>query len=248
MTVEVIADSINIYGNRITTMVLCYPRMIHSEFMTHRVFSRNARSSRAVPVQKMIDEVRHGAAMPVAWGANEPGMQANSDLTPDAMMRAKIVWLKAARDAADHAEAIMNIGAHKQIANRILEPFTFIDVIVTSTEWQNFFDLRCHSAADPTIRALAEEMRAARDASIPEATDVHRPFSSDLKVSVAVCARVTHGRSAGTSLEADRALHDRLAAMKHWSPFEHQARALPGDQWCRNFKGWMPYRAEIDGL
>lgn len=245
VTAEIIADSINEADERITTMKLRYPRFIHSELMTHRVFSRNARSSRAVPVKTMIEEIERDPAMPLVWGKNQSGMQAREKLDFFDSKFCETVWRKAARDAIEHARRIPF--AHKQIVNRLLEPFAHIDVIVTATEWDNFFALRCHEDADPTFRALAENMRRAREGSEPQRCSTghwHMPFSRDMAESVARCARVSYGKSARSTV-ADKELMERLLSSGHWSPFEHQARAEPGAR-SRNFRGWVQGRSLFD--
>lgn len=165
---KIIADSISSIGSkRLTTMELVYPRFIHAEFMTHRVFTRNASSSRAVPVAKVIELVRNDPAMPIHWGKNQPGMQANEELDDYHKAEAQGAWLYAAKCAASVAEHMMELGLHKQVANRILEPFQHIHVIVTATEWANFFELRDHEDAQPEIRELARMMREAMGVSKP---------------------------------------------------------------------------------
>lgn len=277
---KVIADSIGAESPRITSLQLRYPRFIHAELMTHRVFSRSASSSRAIPVERMIRDVIDDPAMPVSWGSNKPGMQAGeeideyvenwnrfSDLRPT-MISAKDGWL-AARDAAvAAARAFAEAGYHKQIPNRLLEPFAHISVIVTATEWDNFFALRCHPAADPTMRALSEAMRDAMDASGPEEMDVgwwHLPYITEsdwdwsldynepaetlAKVSAARCARVSymnHDNSA-PDITKDIELANRLLAEKHMSPSEHQARIGGHRLLSGNFaEGWEQHRKMIE--
>jgi len=155
---KVIAKSASAKGKVITTFQLRYPRFIHAEFMTHRMFSRNASSSRAIPVAKLIDQVRNDTAKPVQWGANQPGMQAHVELQGSALEDVQDGWTRAAWLASNIAEEMAAAGAHKQIVNRILEPFSHISVIVTATEWLNFFELRDHPDAQPEIRALAVAM------------------------------------------------------------------------------------------
>jgi len=148
----------------IITMHLRYPRIIHSELMTHRVFSRNARSSRAVPVKTMLEEVRNAPFVPWHWGKNQKGMQAWEECD-EKVLRAfgpatldftrEEAWLAASSEAVAFAEAFADAGYHKQIANRLLEPFMFIDVLVTSTGWANFLHLRDHKDAEPHIHDLA---------------------------------------------------------------------------------------------
>ena len=246
-TVEIVADSISQEGIRLPTFQLRYPRLIHSEFMTHRVFSRNASSSRAIPVAKMIEQVRNDPAMPIHWGKNQAGMQAREEIQH--VGAAKDFWLLAANQAADIAEEMMNLGLHKQVANRILEPYQYISVILTSTEWYNFFSLRAHEDADPNIHDLAIKMKVAAAASTPKELqpgEWHLPYVTDedrraanhgpsqtpewgllRKISAARCCRVSYLKHDGTkaSIEEDLTLCDRLAGAVpiHASPFEHQA-------------------------
>lgn len=165
ITAKVIQDSVSTSGARVTTLELEYPRFIHSEFMTHRVFSRNAASSRAIPVKKMIAQVRSNPAMPVHWGANRAGMQAGEEIiNPDA---GKFEWRRAANHACIAAERMLALGLHKQVANRILEPFQMMKTVVTATDWDNFFELRTHGDAQPEIQELANTMKKAMDESNP---------------------------------------------------------------------------------
>ena len=148
---EVLLDSVNPAGQRLTTFVLRFPRFVLSEFNTHRMFSRNASSSRAIPTTKLMQQLREDPVVPVEWGRNQAGMQAREVLDAVAASAAEAEWL-AARDAAlAHAEQLRAIGAHKQIVNRVLEPWMWTSVIVSSTTYDNFFTLRCHPDAQPEI-------------------------------------------------------------------------------------------------
>lgn len=255
--VKVIADSINAAGNRLTTLALQYPRFIHSELMTHRVFSRNAMSSRAVPVAKMLAQVREAPAMPVHWGANQPGMQASFEVAE--LAAAQKLWINAANSAANWAEEMMELGLHKQVANRILEPFQWMRTIVTATEFGNFFELRTHKDADPNIKLLADMMEEGQDCSTPKLLkpgEWHLPYITDddrqvlsstedlCKISAARCARVSYLTHDGASpdIEKDLQLFDRLAGARplHASPLEHQG--TPGETNTGNFKGWTQFR------
>jgi hypothetical protein len=239
---KIIADSISEAGKRLTTLQLVYPRFIHSELMTHRVFSRNASSSRAIPVKKMLEMVRNEPAMPIHWGRNQPGMQADEQLIGVELDTAKALWIDAAEAAAEIAEHMMGVGLHKQVANRILEPFQHISVVLTATEFDNWFELRAHKDAQPEIQMLAVRMLAAMGESTPKLLlrgEWHLPYVSaedqsrigdiDLcrKVSAARCCRVSHLKHDGTasSIEEDLSLCDRLVGAEplHASPFEHQA-------------------------
>lgn len=258
---KIIADSISEAGARITTVQCCYPRFIHSELMTHRAFSRNAMSSRAVPLSKMIEQVDTDPAMPVHWGKNQPGMQAREELDETAKKAAKYLWGTAARKAADMADEMAALGLHKQVANRILEPFQWMHTLITATEWQNFFDLRCHPDAQPEMQALAYSIQHAMQASTPRCMPDgkwHLPyvsederndsFATDLReVSAARCARVSYLRHDGVvpRLQDDLDLFERLAgsAPIHASPLEHQATPMPDPLGAsRNFRGWWQFR------
>lgn len=176
----VIADSVHAEtGTRITTMELVYPRFIHSEFMTHRIFNRNASSSRAIPTSKFIEQVRNEPVMPSHWGRNQKGMQAAEELDEDSIRDATFIWNQAAASAAVYAEQLRRGQVHKQIVNRILEPFTHIRVVVTSTSWVNFYGLRDHKDAQPEIRELAQAMKKVHEESIPTKLhwgDWHLPY------------------------------------------------------------------------
>lgn len=175
IVVKIIADSIAATTEkRITTFELTYPRIIHSEIMTHRVFSRNAMSSRAVPIKTMIDLVRTSPAKPVEWGRNNPGMQSRALLDPEMRQYVESEWKTAAANAARSAALMDAYGAHKQIANRILEPFQMMRTVLTTTEFANFEWLRVDADADPTFRELARCMVEARENSSPETLQPHQ--------------------------------------------------------------------------
>lgn len=155
--VMVLCASVSPQGIPLTTYQLRYWRGIHSELMTHRVFSRNAGSSRARPSRAIIEQVRHDPWGPLHWGQNQPGMQADEQVQH--VEHAKDRWHWAAQQAADAAQGMHDMGLHKQVVNRVLEPYTFIDVVLTATDFANWFALRDHKDADPTIRDLAAQMK-----------------------------------------------------------------------------------------
>lgn len=229
---------------RIITMEFEYPRFIHGELMTHRVFSRNAASSRAIPVSAMLEQVRNNPAMPIHWGLNEPGMQAKATLNSTLTASAKYLWCKAAKMAASIAEALNKIGLHKQTANRILEPFQTMKTVVTSTEWENFFWLRNHPDAQPEIQELARlALEAIEEYSYVELAvgDWHMPYFGDgywlngcgipledaLAISSSCCAQVSF-RKLDDSLDKAKRIYSRLVESEpvHASPFEHQATPM----------------------
>ncbi len=260
---RVLLDSVSPAGIRLTTMEVRYPRFIHSEQMTHRVFSRNAASSRAIPIRKMIDAVRSDPAMPLWWGRNQSGMQARAEIDVPTRALAEAEWKSALEDALAHAErlAASDINLHKQLVNRILEPFAWITVIITATEWANFFTQRTHEDAQPELKHIADMMLAAYRASTPRPLGLgewHTPLiqpdeestltqDERLHISVARCARVSYLSHDGARDHAkDIELYERLVgggANGHWSPFEHVATPLPDrSAWSGNFRGWEQYR------
>ena len=242
---EIIADSINPWNTRLTTFVLTYHRMIHSEMMTHRKFSRNSSSSRAIPVEKMIKLVGEQAVYPLHWGQNQKGMVAKEEIGETE--RAKCVWDVARQDAIRHAQALVKLGVHKQVVNRLLEPFSPITVICSGTEFQNFFEQRCDENAQPEIQILAKKMKAAYDTNKPKECEIgqwHIPFidpvkdkelngESVLQVAVGRCARVSYLTHDGDrDPQEDINLCDRLwtSKPKHLSPLN--ATTLMSGQVC----------------
>jgi thymidylate synthase ThyX len=191
ITTEIIADSLSPQGHRLTTFILEFPRFILPELNTHRVFSKNAASSRAIPIEKMIKQVIDNPAMPVWWGKNQSGMQAKEEIsdtsdwiilngshtTPRQFCMDE--WLRARDSAIEHVRHLADAGLHKQIANRILEPWFNIRVILSGTDFENFFALRAHPDAQPEFQDLASKMLAAYNASTPKKLkggEWHIPF------------------------------------------------------------------------
>jgi hypothetical protein len=210
----------------------------------------------------MLDRVESNPVMPVWWGRNQSGMQANEELSENEKARAVARWLAARDSALQHARELAAIGAHKQIVNRLLEPWMWITVIVSATDWANFFALRCHPDAQPELRKIADMMWHAYNISTPprrlQDGEWHLPYLEDRAeipenmwqaVSTGRCARVSYLTHDGKrDLSADVALHDKLKAQEpgHWSPFEHVAMADSTTQRCRNFRGFIQYRAILD--
>lgn len=256
---RVLLDSVSGAGVRLTTMEVAFPRFVLSEFNTHRIFSRNSASSRAVPTSKLIERVEDDPVLPLEWGRNKPGMSANEVLGEEEEQEGKRAWL-AARDAAvAQAKILQGLHVHKQVLNRILEPYLWHTVIVSATEWENFFELRCSGNAQPEIRRAAELMQAALTASSPQLvreSEWHLPLvqpderSLDIetqkKISVARCARVSYLTHEGKrDIEKDVELYQRLREDRHLSPFEHVATPANDTRFHANFRGWRQLRASI---
>jgi thymidylate synthase ThyX len=240
---KIIADSISEAGHRLTTMQVTFPRIVLSEFNTHRVFSRNSASSRAIPVIKQLMRIEENPFIPVYWGKNQSGMQAAEELAPDEQEIATAIWLQARDDAMRHVRELLEMGVHKQIANRLLEPWMYHTVIVTATEWSNFFALRANPDAQPEIRKIAEMMLEIYTSGKPilvkkgawhlplirpEEYDGVFEFTLEARqISAARCARTSYLTQDGIrDLDADLKLYRRLTAPGHMSPLEHPATPL----------------------
>ena len=176
----VIANSVSaISGEEIVTFLIDFPRFILAEINTHRNFSRNGASSRAIPVAKSIEAIQNHSYMPIHFGQNKAGMSADQEVDKTTKATAKCAWDFAARNAIDSAKTLNSLGIHKQVTNRVLEPFSYMRMVVTATEWDNFFWLRLHEDADPHINELARVMLFALQESVPTALqhgDYHVPF------------------------------------------------------------------------
>ena len=268
ISAKVIKDSISPTGIRLISVQLRYPKFIHGELMTHRVFSRNASSSRAIPVKRMLEDVRNDTAKPIHWGKNQTGMQANQE--HNALIRLEEfeytpeeAWNIARDRAMEVSKAFTTAGYHKQLVNRICEPFTNINTLVTATDWMNWFILRNHKDAQPEIEELAIQMKVAFKNSVPKALNYgewHLPYITDeemgddieklKKVSAARSARVSYLTHDGkvSSWDEDITLFERLAVAEpfHASPTEHQAEAMEDKRYYKNLRGWQQFRAELE--
>lgn len=256
ITAKVICDSVNGHGNRLTTFVITYPRIIIAEVNTHRQLSRSTASSRAIPISKQIDKVRSNMFHPSWIGAAQSGMQASSEVSDDTKERFKQHWMLAAHTACQIAETMDRLGIHKQIINRVLEPFLYVTSIVTGTEWANFFKLRAHKDAQPEFQALAFKMLSAYCESEPKETKAHIPFGDKMEpgltedermlVACARCARISYDtHDNARDPKEDLKLAVRLIESGHFSPFEHVAKSYINNSFVGNLRGWMQYRKLI---
>ena len=268
---KIIEDSMSPTEARLTTFQLRYPRFIHAELMTHRMFSRNASSSRAIPAARIRKDIEEDPAMPIHWGLNQKGMQAKEEMDAFQGKVCEKLWLDARDSVVSIAAALDGMGLHKQVVNRLLEPWSHISVVLTASEFDNFFMLRCHPDAQPEIKQLADQMLELYQYAVPRRLNIgqwHLPYIQDeerhapgnyktlknkdnlIRASIARCARVsylTHDKEK-PDLDLDVALYDRLFSSKHLSPFEHVATPNADPSiWSGNFKGWVQYRKTLKG-
>jgi thymidylate synthase ThyX len=261
---KIVKDSVGPNGIRLTTMEVTLPRIVLAEFNTHRVFSRSSASSRAIPFAKLVARVLDEPFVPEEWGTNQAGMQAGDSLSDERAELARQAWMFARDAAVEHARVLSDLGVHKQIVNRLLEPFMWHTILVTSTEWENFFGLRCHRDAQPQIQVAAKLMQDAllesqpktlgyREWHLPMVTDADRSTMSveDLRwVSAGRCARLSYLTHHGIrDAQADIELALKLRASGHMSPFEHQAQTLYEDNVSMygNLRGWRQLRKSMNG-
>lgn len=243
---RVVADSVSPDGARLTTIEATFPRIVLAEANTHRDKTRNSASSRAIPVKKRIQMVQETPYVPEQFGSNRPGMQSGDPLAGEAAETARLSWLRARDAAVLEARVLAELGVHKEYANRLLEPFLWHTAVFTATDWDNFWNLRCHPDASEPIRIVAELMREAYRVSDPfplNYGDWHLPYvepdeAFDFEVrglSKADLVAVSAGRAARLSYlthegkkdpTADVALYHRLRSSGHMSPLEHPARPM----------------------
>lgn len=266
ISAKIIADSKSEIGNRITTLQITLPKVLLAEFNTHRVFSRNFSSSRAIPVTKVtqLDSFK-----PLYYGKNKPGMQSQLEEIEDKELAEKI-WDDAIEYCKNASLKLSELGLHKQWSNRINDWFVMATGLVTATEFDNFFTQRIHPDAQPEMWVLATKMLEAIQNSFPETlsnnqwhlpyilTEEREFYSTHpdeyilQRISAARCCRVSYMNHEGkvSNVTEDLTLFSKLAgaAPNHYSPLEHQA--TPDTIWNTyndphlqgNFYGWIQFR------
>ena len=254
ITARIIADSVSPEGIRMTTMEIEYSRFILAELNTHRMLSKNSASSRAIPVKAMHEHIRANTATPVYWGINQPGMKAKEELTGSDKSWAGYLWAKARDTAIGFSQDMADLNIHKQITNRITEPWMIMKTVISGTEWANFFWLRDHADAQPEIAVLAHKMHQAYNASVPQQLqpgEWHVPYVRTYRdtrsgilhyldsldkyitaeearvISASCCAQVSY-RKSDDSYEKALKIYQQLIESEpaHASPVEHQATPM----------------------
>jgi thymidylate synthase ThyX len=270
ITARIVADSVAYAydGTRLTTFEIEYPRFILAELNTHKMLSKNSASSRAIPVEKLLEMIDTNPAMPVHWGQNQPGMSAREELNGRSKEAAQATWREARKIMISTTRVLTGIGLHKQVANRLCEPWQRMKTVISGTEWANFFHLRDHPDAQPEFKALASCMRTAYTQNKPhvlQAGEWHLPYvnsrvypgnviryfteSDDtdlsiddaLKVSAACCAQVSY-RTMNDTLDKAQSIYSRLIESdpKHASPVEHQGMVMQVPNHVDSNNAWEP--------
>lgn len=258
-----------INNNRITTFEITFPRFIAEQILTHAMLRRNAGSLRATPTYKLYNAC---TVEPLVWGSNRPGMQAGEELTGLRLTIARNAWRFSRRVSLLCARIMHKAGLHKEECNRILTPYLWQTYVITSNEygWQNFFNQRCDSHAQPEIQKLAYLMRGEYNNSEPFEQRHHIPydplFEIDFvadnyafarqqnlsilelrkRISIARIARVSYYNHGSNAIDynKDLALFSGLCAGRHYSPFDHVLT------YTENFKNgiypsWKSVREEL---
>jgi len=245
-------------GARITTMRVTMPTFLLAQFNKHRAASSNTSSSRAIPTPRYLELATF---CPLEFPSSRGGMKGGPALTGDEHEAAVLEWLKAKEAAVDAAAKLSAMGVHKEIANRLVAPFAWSEVLVTATTWRNFFGQRCGGGAQGEHQAVARAMHAAllKSRATAKKRDWHLPFVTDeeLKtsgrshfqlafVSGGRCRRISYGRIVVDTLDNDLSRGHECLVLGHMSPIEHQAEARPfvrrGAE--SNFGGgWLQFRA-----
>lgn len=265
-SVELVAKTKSPYccGTVITTLQVTMPRYLLAELNTHRLLTKSAESSRAIPVKNRIKMVEEAPYVPHRFGKNQPGMVDAGELGADVVGKAVGVWEKAAKAAVECARELDKLGVSKQVANRLLEPFCYVRVAVTATEWANFLNLRCSEEADPEFRRLAKLMGEVIEDAIPVESKFHLPYIDDglmnsgeydidklMRISAARCARISYKPFTETEPNPEKDLElaeKKLIPNMHLSPFDHVAIADEGgsNRHTRQYNGWIPYRVKLE--
>lgn len=246
---------------RLATFVIKAPKFIYGHICSHRALSRNTSSSRAIPAKRLRSMVLNKPYTPIYFGKNKPGMQSGEELKGWRLWFSKKLWLWARVIPCLIHFVSEKMGVHKELLNRMIEPWLMVDVILSGTEWENFILLRSNPSAQPEMQFISKEINKQLNETTPQslkAGEWHIPFilssekglSLDMqkKISAARCARVSYKLFDGetSNIESDLRLCDKLISLGHWSPFEHQAEALATVDRSGNFVGWKQFRKEFE--
>jgi thymidylate synthase ThyX len=255
---EILADSVNPEGVRLTTFEIVFPRMVLADLRTHRATSWSVESTRAIPLAQRIEHVRNDPYVPTFLSA-APGMNGGDPLVGDQRDAAEMAWRIAASDAANACEALIHTS--KQHAGRLLEPFSWVSAIVSATDWENMFNLRIHGGAQPEAKQIVERMRLLYAVNEPEVLDwgewhlplltpddVNEDWHAHVEfgpayISAGHCAATSYGRQhQGTAQEAYERWEVKLQPFGHWSPAEHPAQAVAEPSRSNYGYGWKQLR------
>lgn len=258
ISAKIVCDSVNSHGDRLTTIQVRLPKYLLQEIARHRVFSLSFNSARAIPAKVLRQSANY---KPKYWCKNQPGMSGGSELTGLRLILVKVVWgILTANTKVGHF-LLQSLGLHKQFTNRWLEPIVYVDGVITSTEWSNFIELRCHPAAQPEMQELASIIWGLLVTNKPQLLKEggwHLPYIDEEDrsiypleklrlISAGRCARVSYGFQDKKNSKGDLARAKLLKESSHWSPYEHIGLSVNNSCQSGNFKNWGQYRKILLG-
>ena len=250
MEVKVLLDSVNPYTNvRLTTLHCVYPQFIHQQVLTHRMFSRNSSSLRAISFDRADSEF--DTVYPT-WTLEKKGMQGPLVEDFKTKLMADCIVDEMDNFVSSRCARLEELGIHHQDINNYLRPFQNIHTVITATDFENFFQQRLHESTKPDMQRLAQLIYDALEESKPEETIWHTPLISDLLestytnkqlelISAARLARISYFKWQDDP-QKDLELAKKLIENNHPSPFEHIAFAQQDNEYYGNFKSWKQLR------
>ena len=249
-------------GTVLWTFKLKMPKSYLAQLNTHRLFSRNASSSRAVPVATMIKNIKTDTVLPMEWVKNKKGMFGTEEIEEAQQQSATDFWLYSLERQLEIVTQLMYLDVHKQYVNRLLEPYVNAEVLLSATQWANFIALRADHATQPELQSITNQIKFIQANTQPKVLTIgewHLPFITSIeeylpldikqKISVARCARVSYYLKDTCELsdtDKDIKLFNRLKESGHWSPFEHIATPYRDNVMCGNYLSWIQLRHSFD--
>jgi thymidylate synthase ThyX len=242
-------------GTKIATLEVKVPYHTWIHLLTHRAFSRNAQSSRGIPFTRLLERATY---IPESFPINKPGMSPENyiDKTHPDYQTLCNLWIKARTLAIETANTMYLHEVHKEIINRVIQPYCYITGIITATDWDNFIELRTASSTQEDTRKVAIRVREIINDMqfmnqmwhIPYVDTMNEkmPINDSLLISAARCARVSYlnHNNEKNNHEKDMKLANQLLTDKHMSPFEHQACGYKGKYY--NLSNWLSQRFIIE--
>lgn len=258
ISAKVILDALPKKGARLTTIEVVMPKFLIAQLNTHRALVKNSASSRAMPVTFVITSIVENYVTPMDFGmpANSRGMVAKSSLTGWRKHASRLLWNTGMYVNIAIAYLQSKVGLHKAWANRPLEAYMYTKVLITATDWENFFKLRVHKDAQDAMEITALAIKTALHNHIPTIVEdnqyylpyvgiLYNPTPEEINLSVSCCAQITYNRELDTSPDkAASVVAKLLGDTPHWSPFEHLAVLNHNPK--GSYRSWQSYRHIIE--
>lgn len=174
---RVLASTYNTVSNtKMISFLVDFPTVLLAELRTHRIltqgslyehselvdFNLSANSARAIPHNKYLQKVLDNPFIPI-WTKQQKGM--NGELLESSYLNN--IWYQGLEEQVLYYHALLKENAHKQNANRLLAPFAYTTCIISGTEWDNFFELRCpkiyHEGTKKYYKSIKEWNKVDKD-------------------------------------------------------------------------------------